>query len=180
VTAAEEAQQTFRAVLEALARPGRPFPLSGDGKAAVALALCDEDTPVWLDPVLAADGEIAGWFAFYTGAPVIAEPERASFLFVTGFDRLPPLLDLAAGTPEQPHRSATVVIDVTGAQENTTLRAEGPGINGYADFTAPWPAGFAELWRGNTDRFPMGVDLLLVDGDQVRGLPRTTHLDGAL
>jgi alpha-D-ribose 1-methylphosphonate 5-triphosphate synthase subunit PhnH len=171
-------QQTFRAILEALARPTRPFPLTDlpkaetPGLSAVAVTLCDADTPIWLDPELAP---AAGWFAFHTGAPVVTDPSAADFLFATSFDRLPPLGDLAIGTPEQPHRSATAVIDVTGSVFPDRFRAEGPGLLTYAEIKLP--SGFAGLWRNNTDRFPMGVDLLLVDGDQVRGLPRTTRLE---
>jgi alpha-D-ribose 1-methylphosphonate 5-triphosphate synthase subunit PhnH len=184
-----QTQQVFRAILEALARPTRPFPLDGPteppepmgrGLAAVALTLCDEDTPVWIDPVLAADGAVAAWFAFYTGAPVISDPALAAFVFALGFDRLPPPAELAAGTDEQPHRSATAVLDVAGhGTGDRRLRATGPGIDGYADFAAPWaPPDFVDRWRANTERFPMGVDLLLVEGAQIRGLPRTTVLDG--
>src|SRR5262249_29071546 len=53
------AQSTFRAVLDAMARPGSlqpitapltpPHPLCA-GAAAIALTLCDHDTPVWLHP----------------------------------------------------------------------------------------------------------------------------------
>src|SRR5262249_59851507 len=53
------AQSTFRAVLDAMAPPGSlqpitapltpPHPLCA-GVAAIALTLCDHDTPVWLHP----------------------------------------------------------------------------------------------------------------------------------
>jgi alpha-D-ribose 1-methylphosphonate 5-triphosphate synthase subunit PhnH len=172
-------QQAFRAILDALAHPTRPFPISGPAVpfsralAAVALTLCDEDTPVHLDP--AFDSAVAAWFAFYTGAPVIAGPAEAAFLFAR---ELPALDSLRAGTHEQPHQSATVVLEVGGGQ-GRRLRATGPGIDGHADFDAPWaPADFVDRWRRNTARFPIGVDLLLVEGDQIRGLPRTTMLEG--
>jgi alpha-D-ribose 1-methylphosphonate 5-triphosphate synthase subunit PhnH len=177
---ATEAQQAFRAILEALARPARPFKVNGPGTqppplsstaAAIALALCDEDTPVWLDAELTKS---KAWFAFYTGAPVVTDPAAASFVFATGFDRLPPLDELAAGTAEQPHRSATVVLENTG--EKVSLRAEGPGLPTYAEIALP--SGFCAAWQRNTARFPRGVDMLLVEGDTVRGLPRTTRLEG--
>jgi alpha-D-ribose 1-methylphosphonate 5-triphosphate synthase subunit PhnH len=183
-----QTQRAFRAILEALARPTRAFDITGPTAppaplsrvaAAIALTVCDEDTPVWLDTVLAADGTVAAWFAFYTGAPVIADPTRAGFVFATRFELLPPLAQLAAGTPEQPHQSTTIVLDVTGQDGGPHLRASGPGIEAEAEFAAPWaPPDFVDVWRHNTARFPLGVDLLLVDGSQVRGLPRTTRLEG--
>ncbi|TQS42067.1 phosphonate C-P lyase system protein PhnH [Cryptosporangium phraense] len=179
-----DAQRAFRAVLDALAHPTRPFPITGPDRppaplgraaAAVGLTLCDDDTPVWIDPVLAADGAVAAWFAFHTGAPVLSGPAEAAFVFATGFDALPPLTALAAGTPEQPHTSATIVLETTG-RNGREYRATGPGIDGEAGLVAP--AAFGEFWRQNTERFPLGVDLLLVEGDRVRGLPRTTTLEG--
>ena len=59
----------------------------------------------------------------------------------------------------------------------TRFTAEGPGIDGTATLAAPWAAGgFADAWRQNTELFPRGVDLLLVDSNTVTGLPRTTLL----
>jgi len=53
----------------------------------------------------------------------------------------------------------------------------GPGIDGSAELAAPWaPEGFAEAWQRNTELFPRGVDLLLVDSGTATGLPRTTLL----
>lgn len=53
----------------------------------------------------------------------------------------------------------------------------GPGIDGSAELAAPWaPEGFADAWQRNTELFPRGVDLLLVDSGTVTGLPRTTLL----
>src|ERR1700749_2528889 len=57
------AQSTFRAVMEAMARPGSVHHVTPDvgaapglmhGAAALALTLFDHDTPIWLDPQLAA------------------------------------------------------------------------------------------------------------------------------
>jgi alpha-D-ribose 1-methylphosphonate 5-triphosphate synthase subunit PhnH len=182
-----QTQRAFRAILEALARPTRGFAITGptappaplcSAAAAVALTVCDEDTPVWLDTGLGGDGTVAAWFAFYTGAPVIADPTRAGFVFATRFELLPPLAQLAAGTHEQPHESATVVLDVAGQHGGPHLRASGPGIDAAVEFAAPWaPPDFVDVWRHNTERFPLGVDLLLVEGMQVRGLPRTTRLE---
>ena len=55
-----DAQATFRAVLDAMARPGKldrvgsglvaPAPLDS-ATAAVLLALIDNETPLWVDPV---------------------------------------------------------------------------------------------------------------------------------
>ena len=57
------AQSVFRATMDALARPGTVQSIASDAAppapltpelAALALTLCDHDTPVWFDPELAA------------------------------------------------------------------------------------------------------------------------------
>ena len=63
------------------------------------------------------------------------------------------------------------------AADAARFTMRGPGIDGSAEFAAPWaPEGFAEAWQRNTELFPRGVDLLLVDSGTVTGLPRTTLL----
>src|ERR1700755_2231740 len=82
------AQSTFRSVMDAMARPGtvqRIVAAAGGptammrGTAAIALTLFDHDTPVWLDPGMAATSEVAKWLKFHTGAPVGADSSICSF-----------------------------------------------------------------------------------------------------
>lgn len=185
---ARDAQRAFRAVLNAVAHPTRSYPLAGPaeppaalgrGLAAVALTLLDEDCAVWLGGALARDAEIAAWLAFHTGARRVDTAAAAGFV-IAGPDVLPPLASLALGTDEAPHLSATVVLDVRGCTGPARFTARGPGIDGAATLTAPWaPDGFAGAWHRNTEVFPRGVDLLLVDEDTVTAMPRTTHLKAA-
>jgi alpha-D-ribose 1-methylphosphonate 5-triphosphate synthase subunit PhnH len=57
------------------------------------------------------------------------------------------------------------------------LVLRGPGINDHW-LAAPQglPADFLAQWADNRVLFPRGVDLLLVSGGQVMGLPRTTRI----
>src|SRR5205085_9658262 len=73
------AQTAFRAVMNAMARPGTVLPLAGIAQApapllpaaaAIALALVDYETPVWLDPALAGASAVGRWLAFHSGAPL--------------------------------------------------------------------------------------------------------------
>jgi alpha-D-ribose 1-methylphosphonate 5-triphosphate synthase subunit PhnH len=183
-----DAQRAFRAVLDALAHPARPWPLQGpdeppaalgQGLAAVALTLLDEDCAAWLGGALGLDAETAAWLAFHTGARRAEDPAAAGFV-ITGPDALPPLESLALGTDEAPHLSATVVLDVRGCAGPARFTAQGPGIDGTATLAAPWASdGFADAWQRNTELFPRGVDLLLVDSGTVTALPRTTRLTAA-
>ena len=100
-----EAQATFRAVLDAMARPGRlhtvgerltaPAPLD-QATAAVLLTLVDNETPLWLD---AAATPARDWLAFHCGAAIIEAPERAAFAVALS---MPDLAALPIGTHEAP------------------------------------------------------------------------------
>jgi alpha-D-ribose 1-methylphosphonate 5-triphosphate synthase subunit PhnH len=77
------------------------------------------------------------------------------------------------------NHAAGLVHEANGHRDDgpTAFSARGPGIDGTATLAAPWAShGFGTAWRTNTELFPRGVDMLLVDVDAVTGLPRTTLL----
>jgi alpha-D-ribose 1-methylphosphonate 5-triphosphate synthase subunit PhnH len=182
------AQTTFRAVMDALARPGiaqpiafpsiPPMPLTAE-LAAVALTLLDHDTAVWLDPALMEADAVCSWLAFHTGAPVTTEPADAGFALVTEAALLPALDRFAQGTDEYPDRSTTIVLAVPALEGGPALRLRGPGIRDSA-VIAPvgLPVDFIAQRGENRARFPRGVDLLLTAPGLVLGLPRTTRVEG--
>lgn len=175
-----DAQATFRALLEAMSRPGRVLPL-GEGLSppapltpalgAVLLTLCDADTPVWTD----APEDARGWIGFHCGCPFLAEPSRAAFVLPVGV--VPALDSLDGGTDEDPHRSATLLLPVAALAEGEGWRLTGPGIAEEARLSvAGAPAGFAAAFAAQRARFPRGVDVMLVAARAVACLPRSTRL----
>ncbi|MDW6025561.1 phosphonate C-P lyase system protein PhnH [Mesorhizobium sp. BAC0120] len=116
-----DAQAVFKAVMDAMARPGTvmpvkalaspPEPLSATA-AAVALTLCDHDTPLWLDSQLAASAAVYSWLGFHTGAPLVEVPAQAAFALAASPGRLPPLGNFGRGSQEYPDRSTTIVLQV--------------------------------------------------------------------
>ncbi len=181
-----DAQATFRALTDVMARPGTraenfpvanpPAPLSSQA-GAVALALCDADTPIWLDSALREESAIGGWLAFQTGAPIVREPAEAHFAFVANPANLPALENFGQGSQEFPDRSATLVLQVETLSRGEQLRLEGPGIETAAMLAPhPLPRHFIEQWAQNRARFPRGIDLVLVSAEGVAALPRTTTI----
>ncbi len=176
-----DAQRSFRAVLEAMARPGRLFTVAAPPEpppplcpaaAAMVLTLADADTPLWTD----AGAQAEAWARFHCGCPVVPGPEAASFALATGAP--PALSGLAPGTEEAPERGATLILQVALLEPGGGWRLTGPGIEREHRLrVAPLPPGFAAAWEANRACFPCGVDLILCAGDLVAALPRTVRIE---
>lgn len=174
-----EAQQCFRAVLDAMARPGTihdvglldPPPPLCPAAAAVLLTVVDHETPLWLGPFAEA---ARGWIAFHAGADFTA-PDKATFLLA---QELPDLATLRQGTDEGPEESATVVLQLAGLGSGARFRLSGPGLRAPTGFAADGlPADFVARWAANRARFPLGVDLILCAGTRLAALPRTVMME---
>jgi alpha-D-ribose 1-methylphosphonate 5-triphosphate synthase subunit PhnH len=181
-----DAQKVFRAVMDAMAQPGTvqssgdltvpPAPLSAVA-AAVALALCDADTPLWLDPAVQSSSAARHWLGFHTGAPLANTPADAHFAIVTDPAELMALENFAQGTQEYPDRSTTLIMQVSSLSGGTALHLEGPGIETSASIApTSLPRHFVEQWKQNHARFPRGVDVILAAPEGVACLPRTTRI----
>ena len=181
-----DAQAVFRAIMDAMARPGTvqelpqlarpPAPFSATA-GAVALALCDNDTPVWLDPPLQAEAPVKAWLGFHTGAPLANTPADAHFALIANPKEMAALDGFSQGTQEYPDRSTTLILLTGDLGSGPTLLLEGPGIEKTA-MIAPtgMPRHFVEQWKQNNQRFPRGVDIILAAPGSLACLPRTTRI----
>jgi alpha-D-ribose 1-methylphosphonate 5-triphosphate synthase subunit PhnH len=179
------AQSTFRAVMDAMARPGSvqrirtaagmPAPMM-HGTAAIALTLFDHDTPVWLDSAMSATPDVAKWLKFHTSAPVIADSLVSSFAVIGDAQNLPPLDRFAFGSNEYPDRSTTLILQVDSLTSGPTFELTGPGIDGAAVLQATIPANLLEQLEINATLFPRGIDVVLVHDDAIVAIPRTARL----
>jgi alpha-D-ribose 1-methylphosphonate 5-triphosphate synthase subunit PhnH len=166
------AQQCFRAVLDAMARPGRVLSVSGvsapaplcDAAAAVLLTLVDHETPLRLD----RDAEAARtWIAFHTGAGF----DGAAFVLALS---LPDLATLPNGTDEMPETSTTVILQVAALGSGRRFMLEGPGLREPTELRVTGlPRDFVSVWQRNHAPFPRGVDLILCAGRDLAALPRS-------
>jgi len=181
------AQAVFRAVLEAMARPGTlcrvealvapPAPLN-PAAGAVLCALADADTPLWLDTGIAEASAVGRWLRFHTGAPLTEDPASAAFAVIGDAEALPDFASFAQGTAEYPDRSCTLVLQVRDIRaEPGSFVLTGPGIDGSAPIAVEGlPADFAARWAENRRRFPLGVDVVLAAPDCVAALPRSVRI----
>lgn len=178
--AVEDAQRVFRAALSAMSYPGRverietpavtPSPFSR-ACMALALSLIDETTPVWLGQAHAA---AIGHLQFHCGARVVDAPACADF-GIAHASTCPMPEQWATGTATDPHRSATLLLEVDSLGAGQRYRLSGPGIPGERYLAC---RGLPREWlaaRAAND-FPCGVDIFLTSGDLMAALPRTTRV----
>jgi len=173
-------------VLDALSRPGRlqtlqasdglqaPAPLSR-GLTALLLTLLDTETSLHLGGPLASE---AAWMycRFHTG---VQRADAAQADFVAARASEATLDGLRLGSDEAPQQGGTLIID-TGSlalDRGTGLRLTGPGIEHEQRMgLCGLPPHFWQQRIAMQALFPRGVDLLLVCGSQLIGVPRSTQL----
>ena len=186
-----DAQRVFRVILGAMARPGHiaeipgcpepPSPMSA-GTAALALALIDFETPIWLDAAGSDGDAVKHYLRFHCGCRVVEQPGEARFAIVADGEAMPPLSIFDVGTLENPDRSTTVFIQVkaldTGMGTSSTgIGLRGPGIADEARLVVDGL--HADFWQWASEAralFPCGIDVVLVAGNRIAALPRSTKI----
>ena len=172
-----QAQASFRALLDAMARPGTiatvgqgltpPAPLD-PATAAVLLTLVDGDARLHLPPDCAAARD---WLVFHCGTTPCDDSASAGFVATR---TMPDLAHLATGTDEAPESSATLVLQVLALGTGPAFRLAGPGLKAPAIFRAEGlPPDFAARWAANHALFPRGIDLVLCAGTALAAIPRS-------
>ncbi len=176
----DSGQQVFRALLHAMAEPGRARHLTGlpsgqgiaSGLAAVLHTLLDAECKVglwhdvpewrsWLREQLFVD--ITGW---QKAEFVLARSDCWSWSALT---------DLWPGSEEAPESSATLILEC-GTEAEKTFLLSGPGIDGVRHCQLPLPAEFVPVWQHNASLYPRGMDVLLVMPAACIALPRTVRV----
>lgn len=189
------AQQAFRALLEAMSRPGRvqvlPEPVLAGieppglarGLTALLLTLLDAETSLWIEPALAGADSL-DYLRFHTGVRTLSDAGDAAFV-VCSADRAPPAIwsALCAGTDEVPQSGATLLVEVPALQAQATaaastrLRLQGPGIeNTQALAVGGLDSAFWRARAALEREYPRGIDLILCCGDTLAAIPRTTRV----
>jgi alpha-D-ribose 1-methylphosphonate 5-triphosphate synthase subunit PhnH len=177
-----DAQSCFRAVLDAMSRPGRIgrasarlTPPSGlaAATAAVALTLLDAETSVFLDPTFFAASE---WIGFHCGAP----PTTLALADFVVVGSLPDLAAVNAGSDEAPENSATILLQVASLRRGRGFRLAGPGLESSAVLQVDGlPGDFVIQWQANHALYPRGVDIILCAGEELAALPRSIKIEEA-
>ncbi|MDR5746723.1 phosphonate C-P lyase system protein PhnH [Caballeronia sp. LZ029] len=187
-----DAQRVFRALLDALSRPGSIVAIDAalpdnhamrdalGGRVPLAafaslLALTDYSTPVFIER---EDDVLGDALRFHASAPLTRDRREAAFAYIDDARGMPSLDAFSHGDPEAPEDSATLFIRVPSLTEGEPLVWRGPGI---AQSRMVGIAGLSrDFWRERaalTALFPCGIDCYFVAGGSLVGLPRTTHVE---
>lgn len=171
-----EAAQSFRKIMNVMARPGiieelcvavPPAPLS-TAAGSLLLTLCDAQTPIYLAGKF-DNAAIKQWITFHCNSP-FSDAENSMFA-LGAWEDLQPLHDFPIGTPEYPDRSATLIVEM---EDLTAGGAElsGPGIKDTHQLSLPEVTAFQK----NAMLFPLGLDFYFTSGEKIAALPRTTKV----
>lgn len=172
------AWQVFRAVLDAMAHPGRMVELPPDLTGATPAVLLPMLALADLGASVAVLDDGAGWadaVSAVTSAPV-AEIRSARFVAATRPITADELRSVCRGSAFAPENGALVCLSVADVDGGDWVLS-GPGIAGQVCVS-----GVGDLLDARTEAvagFPAGVDLLLITADgRMVGIPRTTVLEG--
>jgi alpha-D-ribose 1-methylphosphonate 5-triphosphate synthase subunit PhnH len=162
---------TFAAILAALSRPGTVHRTPEPGPAPLVQALLDRECRAWADtPGVEALIRASG--------AMVVPPDLAGHLFLS-LDTEAALSRFAragTGDPLYPDEGATVVVPAR-IGEGAELRLSGPGVDGTARLRLGgvhpglWPL------RAALCRYPLGLEMIFLDGDRIAALPRSTTVE---
>jgi alpha-D-ribose 1-methylphosphonate 5-triphosphate synthase subunit PhnH len=191
-----DSQRVFRQLLKAMSEPGTlvyvDSPESIDSLHASTFAVCqammDQQTPLWLSPNFATPN-IKHNLHFHTGVPIVEESQQSLFALISpaeidSVERFPHVF--FQGTDEYPETGCTVIVQVHSVKDNVSkgvnLRLTGPGIEtaqlvSISDLSPPLLNYLSNQTGERNGSFPLGLDFIFIDKNQLVCLPRTTQVE---
>lgn len=164
----ERTNAAFEALMWALSRPGTVRDLPAPGMSGIAEALIDRECRVFCD-----DPDLTTRLVSLGAALVPLPLADHAFLSVLDGERV---AQFAVGSDLYPDAGATVLAPARfGTGQG--LRLTGSGIETSVIILIDGID--AAIWslRAARCRYPAGFDLFLLDGSQIIGLPRSTHIE---
>ncbi len=176
VWTADTQQSHFRLLLDVMSRPGKCHTLltsleKKQSVLAVLATLLDAEVTLADPHDLLHTGD---WPMLQANA---ALPEQADYVVCDG--KRTPSFTPKLGSLSSPEQSATLILLVDALDHgDIRIKLSGPGINGVRELNIE---GLDKQWLEKREdwiyAFPLGVDIILVDGNRVTALPRTTKVE---
>lgn len=186
-------QTAYRSVLDSLSRPGVVSDLAeqvshldiegGCYSTTLLLALMLLDTEVTFAVV--ADNEqqeqVTRLINQLTYAKSV-EIDQAHYVFVLSGARAQQVeaaLEMAkTGELNNPHESATIIVEADVVSNESGLSLKGPGIQTESVARVERSGDWKRVREQKNAEFPLGIDLIFVDAQhRLLGLPRTTQVE---
>jgi len=195
--AVHDSQYCFRRLLTALSEPGKlttldcclGFSPMHSAATQTLLTLADNTTQLWLSSSYASQKNLIDNLRFHCGVSIEPSQQKASFAVIAEQD----LAEFSwgdatfsPGNEEYPDSSTTVIVELNAlsiASESTAsqvLRPTGPGIKTHVEIdSGSMPTSLMTFLEQRQERytFPRGIDLLLVSGETLLAIPRTTKIE---
>lgn len=107
--------------------------------------------------------------------------ENATTIFVP-FNKQSELAKVIKNAKEgsliNPHEGATIIVECNSCTSGKLYKAKGPGIETEATFKLNIDCDWLETRKEKNVEFPLGVDLIFVDGNSnLLAIPRTTQIE---
>ena len=163
----QDAQHSFRRLLKAMSEPGvivalhqlkRGWQPLNIATTSVLLTLADNDTPVWLATPLSND-IVNQSLRFHTNAPLVSQPEQATFAVTDEAISSEQLNALSTGTAVAPEAGATLILQVASLSGGRMLRLTGAGIAEERMIAPQLPEFILHELTERPHPFPLGIDL---------------------
>ncbi len=146
---------------------------------SVLLTLADNDTPVWLSAPLSND-IVSQSLRFHTNAPLVSQPEQATFAVTDEAISSEQRNALSSGTAVAPEAGATLILQVASLSGGRMLRLTGAGIAEERMIAPQLPECILHELTERPHPFPLGIDLILTCGERPAGYPANHSCGGVL
>lgn len=164
-------QAAFRQLTQAFSRPGTIHALSHAALPLVPATLLDAATS------LSDAQSLLEKLDRDRLETVLTTPDAAHFVLARA--DIAPDFTPALGTLESPEQGATLLLVLQSLNEGQALALAGPGIQGQRKiYLRGLDARWLKAREDWNEAFPLGIDMLLMAGNQVMALPRTTRIKG--
>jgi alpha-D-ribose 1-methylphosphonate 5-triphosphate synthase subunit PhnH len=193
-----DSQKNYRQLLKAMSEPGTVFSLDEElikvlpqdiqtslfqTTWAVMQTVLDSDCRVFLSPLL-KELIVTQSLSFYTDCEITEDIAGADFVFID-ISEIDLVEDCHVGTLEEPHKSATVVVqtslinsDITETSSQSYLKLSGPGIESYRLLNIENLSNDGvQIIKNNHQCYPCGLDFVFCSPVHTCALPRTTVVE---
>jgi len=168
-------RESFRALLDAMSRPGTVEAAPEPADYAVVATLVDHEVGCWTDDealrsALASQGRLDA-----------VDQSEAAVVHARDHEHVA-VEDCRRGSLVEPSDGATVVYRVDDIAEGAdpdlpTVELTGPGVDGSARLSVALPAAELDAITETQADYPRGVDAVFASSDAVAAIPRSVTLE---